>query len=71
MLIFLAAVDEGLVAAFTGVERVEEMRKLLGIPEHFHPVGVISLGYPAEDVKSSSLKRGRKPVTEVVHYEHW
>lgn len=71
MLVFLAAVDEGLVAAFTGVERVEEMRKLLGIPEHFHPVGVISLGYPAEDVKSSSLKRGRKPVTEVVHYEHW
>lgn len=71
MLIFLAAVDEGLAAAFTGVERVEEMRKLLGIPEHFHPVGVVSLGYPAKDVKSSSLKRGRRPVKEVVHYEHW
>lgn len=71
MLIFLAAVDEGLAAAFTGVERVEEIRKLLGIPEHFHPVGVISLGYPAKDVKSSSLKRGRRPVKEVVHYEHW
>lgn len=71
MLIFLAAVDEGLAAAFTGVERVEEMRKLLGIPEHFHPVGVISLGYPAKDVKSSSLKRGRRPVKEAVHYEHW
>jgi nitroreductase len=71
MLIFLAAVDEGLAAAFTGVERVEEMRKLLGIPEHFHPVGVISLGYPAKDVKSSSLKRGRRPAKEIVHHEHW
>jgi nitroreductase len=71
MLIFLAAVDEGLATAFTGVERVEEMKKLLGIPEHFHPVGVISIGYPARDVKSPSLKRGRRPAEEVVHYEHW
>lgn len=71
MLIFLAAVNEGLAAAFTGVERVAEMRSLLGIPEHFHPVGVISMGYPAPDRKSPSLKRGRKPFSQVVHYEHW
>lgn len=71
MLIFLSAVNEGLATAFTGVDRVMEMRKLLRIPEHFHPVGVISLGYPAEDVKSPSLKRGRKPFEHVVHYEHW
>jgi nitroreductase len=71
MLILLAAVDEGLAAAFTGVFRADELRKLLGIPEHVHPVGVISIGYPAEDVKSPSLKRGRRPFTEVVHYEHW
>jgi len=71
MLVLLAAVDKGIAAAFTGVFRVEEMRHLLGIPAYFHPVGVISLGYPAEDVKSPSLKRGRKPLEEVVHYEHW
>jgi nitroreductase len=71
MLIFLAAVNGGLASAFTGVFRVNEMKKLLGVPEHFHPVGVISLGYPAEDVKSPSLKRGRRPVDQVVHYEHW
>lgn len=71
MLIFLAAVNERLAAAFTGVFRVDEMRKLLGIPEHFHPVGVISIGYPAKDVKSLSLKRGRRPFKEFVHYEHW
>jgi len=71
MLIFLAAVNEGLASAFTGVFRVNEMKKLLGIPEDFHPVGVISLGYPAEDVKSPSLKRGRRSVAQVVHFEHW
>jgi nitroreductase len=71
MLIFLTAVNEGLATAFTGVERVTELRELLGIPEQFQPVGVISVGYPAKDVKSPSLKRGRKPLEQIAHYEHW
>jgi nitroreductase len=71
MLIFLSAVNEGLAAAFTGVFRVANMKKLLGIPDHFHPVGVISLGRPAPDMKSPSLKRGRRPIEAVVHYERW
>lgn len=71
MLIFLSAVNEGLAAAFTGVFRVANMKELLEIPDHFHPVGVISIGYPAPDKKSPSLKRGRKPADDVVHYEHW
>jgi nitroreductase len=71
MLIFLAAVNEGLAAAFTGVFRVDQMKQLLGIPNHFHPVGVLSLGYAAKDVKSPSLKRGRRSIEQVVHHEHW
>ena len=71
MLIFLEAVNEGYASAFTGVFRVREMKELLAIPEHFHPVGVISLGLPAADVKSPSLKRGRRSLEQVVHYEHW
>ncbi|MGA8905166.1 MAG: nitroreductase family protein [Candidatus Bathyarchaeia archaeon] len=71
MLIFLSAVNQGLASAFTGVFRVYQMKQLLGIPNHFHPVGVISIGYGAEDTKSPSLKRGRRPIKEVVHYEHW
>ena len=71
MLVFLSAVNEGLAAAFTGVFRVADMKTLLGIPDHFHPVGVISIGYPAPDKRSPSLKRGHRPVNEVVHYEHW
>jgi nitroreductase len=71
MLIFLAVVNDGLAAAFTGVFRTEQMRTLLGIPNHFHPVGIISVGYPDSDVKSPSLRRGRRPTREVVHFEHW
>ena len=71
MLILLGAVNEGLAAAFTSVFRAEQMRTLLGIPNHFQPVGVISLGFAAKDIKSASLKRGRRPANEVIHYEHW
>jgi nitroreductase len=71
MVIFLSAVNEGLAAVFTGVFRVADMKALLGIPDHFHPVGVISIGYRAKDKLSPSIKRGRRPTEEVVHYEHW
>lgn len=71
MIMFLAAVDEGLAAAFTGVFHVQGMKKLLGVPDHFHPVGVISIGVPAEDIRSPSLKRGRRQLPAVVHRERW
>jgi nitroreductase len=71
MLIFLSAVNEGLAAAFTGVFRVANMKRLLHIPDHFHPVGVVSIGYAAKDRKSPSIKRGRKGIEEVVHREYW
>jgi len=71
MIILLGAVDVGLAAAFTGVSDVPGMKRLLGIPPHFHPVGVISIGKGAEDVKSPSLKRGRRQWADVVHYDRW
>jgi FMN reductase [NAD(P)H] len=71
MVILLAAVDAGLAAAFSGTFDPLGMRKLLGIPEHFHPVGVISIGYPARDKRSPSLNRGRRPSSQVIYYEHW
>ena len=71
MIILLGAVDAGLAAAFSGVFDVKGVKELLGIPPHFHPVGVISIGQGAADVKSPSLKRGRRPGADVVHYERW
>ena len=71
MIVLLGAVDVGLAAAFSGVFDVKEMKELLGIPAHFHPVGVISIGRGEKDVKSPSLKRGRRGWADVVHYDRW
>ncbi len=73
LLILLGAVDEGLVAYFAGAFRPDLLSKELGIPRHFVPVGVISIGQPdfQRNVPSPSLKRGRRLVNEVVHFQHW
>jgi nitroreductase len=71
MIVLLGAVDAGLAAAFSGVFNVKGMKELLSIPPHFHPVGVISIGKGAKDVKSPSIKRGRRPSTDVIHYDKW
>ena len=73
MIMLLAAVDLGFAAVFSGIpsEEMARFKKLLNIPEEFHPTGIISLGKPAPDVKSPSLKRGRKPLESIVHFERW
>jgi nitroreductase len=71
MLALLAAVDEGLAAAFAGVPDLAALKDLLHIPDEVTPMGVIGVGYPAPDKRSPSLKRGRKPDVEYVHYEGW
>jgi nitroreductase len=67
LLVLLSAVDEGLGACFFGVEagRVDGFRAAFGVPADYLPVGVISVGYAAPDRRSPSLRRGRRPVSEV------
>jgi hypothetical protein len=38
------------------------------VPDRLAPVGVISLGHPAPDLRSPSLKRGRRTLADVVSY---
>lgn len=71
MMILLAAVDEGLAAGFTGTRRIDDLRRLLGIPGDRLPIGIVTLGHPAEDLRSPSLRRGRKPVEEFIRRERW
>lgn len=71
MLVLLAVVDAGLAAGFAGVPDLAALRELLGIPAEVTPLGVIPIGHPAPDKPSPSLKRGRRPLRDVVHYEHW
>src|SRR5438445_6201379 len=73
MIIFLTAVNEGLASALAGAFRPDLLRKELGILPDFHPVGIISIGYPdlERDTPSPSLKRGHRPKREVIHYNNW
>jgi nitroreductase len=73
MLMLLDAVDQSLGACFFGVpaERVGAVREAFGVPEGFQPIGVISVGYPVTDRRSPSLKRGHRPVVDVVHHGRW
>ncbi|MFC5381399.1 nitroreductase family protein [Aquipuribacter nitratireducens] len=69
LLVLLGAVDEGLGACFFGVqpEHHDTVKAELGVPGGRHVVGVVSLGHPAPDRRSPSLRRGRRPLAEVVH----
>ena len=71
MILLLAVVDEGLAAGFAGAHDLDALRTLLSIPDEVTPVGVIPIGHRAPDVPSPSLKRGRKPQGEYVHFEQW
>ncbi|MFI9556453.1 nitroreductase family protein [Nonomuraea endophytica] len=74
LLMLLTAVDEGLGACFFGVppgDRTAQLKESFGVPDAYTPIGVISVGYRAQDKASPSLKRGRKPTGEVVHRGAW
>jgi nitroreductase len=74
LLMLLTAVDEGLGACFFGIppDRVGPFREAFGVPGEYRPVGCVSVGYPGgADVRSPSLRRGRRGVEEVVHRGRW
>jgi nitroreductase len=73
LLILLTAVDEGVAACFFGIppERVDAFRAEFGVPGDQTPIGAITVGHPAPDRRSPSLRRGRRGLDEVVHRGGW
>ena len=74
MLILLAAVEEGLGGWFFGITYGE--RALLdhfGVPAHLRPIGIIGLGYRAEDEEPSGswMKHRRRSLEEQIHRNGW
>jgi nitroreductase len=70
MILLLAAEDAGLAACFFGVpgDRWPALRQAFAVPDGLTPIGVVSLGHPAPDLRSPSLRRGRRSVHDVVSY---
>jgi nitroreductase len=74
LLMLLTVTDEGLAACFFGIQPAEHppFHEAFGVPDEYTAVGCIAVGYQgSEDRRSPSLKRGRRPVNEVVHRGRW
>jgi nitroreductase len=74
LLMLLTATDEGLAACFFGIQPPQHasFHEAFGVPGEYTAIGAITVGYPgSEDRRSPSLRRGRRPVGEVVHRGHW
>lgn len=71
--VMLAAVNEGLGCGFVGADAsgIAALKRLLGIPDEFEPIGVMPVGRPLADVRSPSLKRGWVPFAEFARWERW
>jgi nitroreductase len=76
--ILLAAAAYGLGAAvghFTGPDDTwaasAEGKRLLGVPERFVLREAISVGYPAQHLQQTPNPPGRKPLEQLVHWEHY
>ncbi len=69
LLILLGVVEQGLGACFVGAYNPVEVTKILGLPEHIRPVGLITIGYPAE--RPSKPHNKKIPLQKLVHTDKW
>ncbi|MEU4694462.1 nitroreductase family protein [Actinoplanes sp. NPDC023714] len=73
LLMHLTAVNEGLGSCFIGLpaDRIGAFKQAFGVPDEFTPIGALTVGYRGEDKRSPSLRRGHRPVADVVHHGRW
>jgi nitroreductase len=73
LLMHLTAVNEGLGSCFIGlpVETIQAFKAAFGVPGEYTPIGALTVGYRAPDKRSPSLRRGHRPVDDVVHHGRW
>ena len=73
MTMLLAAQDRGLGAAFFGMfDHERAVRKRFGVPPDRRGVGTVAIGHRSgDDRPSSSARRGRPDLSEVLHRSRW
>jgi 5,6-dimethylbenzimidazole synthase len=73
--LWLAARVEGVGVGWVSILDNDELRAILGIPEHVVPVAYLCIGYPREFLETPELERrgwaGRQPLDELVYQERW
>lgn len=69
----LAAWELGIGSCPASIYEVKKARLILGYPPEWHLRIALSFGYPSEPARLTAplRKGGRKPLSEVVHWEKW
>ena len=67
MLILLLSVNEGIGACFVGAFQDNKVSEILELPKDVRPIGIICIGYPAEEPE----KLERIDIDALVHYEKY
>ena len=65
--LILAATNLGLGTCWIGAFDPTAARKILGLPEEVQPVAFATIGYSSDEPRP----KVRKPIDELVRYEHW
>ena len=66
--VILAATNEGLGTCWIGAFDPDAARAVLGLPKEVEPIAFTPLGYAAD---AGPARKQRKPLPELVRYEHW
>lgn len=61
----LVAVEEGLGSCWIGAFKQGRIKEILGIPDRYRVVVLLSLGYPCQSPK----RKLRKPLKEIISYD--
>lgn len=65
----LEAHNLGLGAVWVGLFNSELLREYFSIPAHYEILGLMPVGYPAPDVKPSSMHHEKLPLERTVFYD--
>ena len=65
--LILAAANLGLGTCWVAAFNVPAARDVLGLPDDVEPLAFTPLGYPADEPGGKT----RKPLSDLVRYEHW
>lgn len=69
LLILLGVVEQGLGACFVGAYDPVEVARILNLPDQVRPVGLITIGYPAQ--RPNKPSNPKIPLHRLVHRNTW
>lgn len=73
--LWLAARAEGIGVGWVSILSIEELKKILSIPQHVNPIAYLCLGYVSEFADKPDLEKTnwlpRLKLNEVIYYENW